>query len=116
MEASQGGGLFHSIAHNMRLDHEHERGFDVPQLELRESGRLQVLPGLPSDQATVTEVVPDRLEDMLEEVGPGGGVGNHVLHEEEGAALSSKGHLLLLKLSVRFREGRSDLSKVAGQR
>lgn len=93
----------------MRPDHEHERGFDVPQLELRESGRLQVFPGFPSDQATVSKVVPDRLEDMLEEVGPGGGVGNHMLHEEEGSTLQSKGYLLLLKCqSFRFVSGNDD--------
>lgn len=80
----------------MRLDHEHERRVDVSQLELRESGRLQVFPGFPDDLATVSEVVPDRLENVLEEVGPCGGVCNHVFHEEEGTALQSKDYLLSL--------------------
>lgn len=86
--------LFHSVAHDVRLDHEHERRVHVSQLELGESSRLQVLPGFPGDQATISEVVPGRLENVLEEVGPCGGVCNHMLHEEEGAALQGKDQLL----------------------
>lgn len=88
--------LFHGPAHDMRLDHEHERRIDVPQLELGESGRLQVFPGFPGDQATVSEVIPGRLENVLEEVGPCGGAGNHMLHEEEGSTLQSTDETVLL--------------------
>lgn len=119
--------LFHSIAHDMRLDHEHERRIDVSQLELGESGRLQVFPGFPGDQATVPKVIPGRLENVLEEVGPCGGVGNHMLHEEEGSTLQSKDEIVLLKcqtLCLFQHVSRNDepsfivciKSKVTGQR
>lgn len=94
--------LFHGIAHDMRLDHEHERRIDVSQLELGESGRLQVFPGFPGDQATVSEVIPDRLENVLEEVGPRGGVGNHMLHEEEGSTLRGRRLNSVIKVSKSF--------------
>lgn len=89
-EAS-GADLFDSVAYDVRLDEEHQRSVDVPQFEVGESGRLQMFPRVTGHLAAVAEVVPGRLQDVLEEVGPGGRVCHHVLQEEEGAALQSRG-------------------------
>lgn len=60
--------LFHRIAYDVWLDHKEERSINVPHFEFGESGRLHVFPCFSSDLATITKVVPCRLENVLEEV------------------------------------------------
>ncbi len=91
--------LFHSIANDVRFDHEDERRVDVSHFEIGESSRLQVLPCFPGDLASVAKVVPRRLENVLEEVRPSGGVCHNMLNEKEGSALQSRDLLCAMQIS-----------------
>lgn len=84
--------LFDSVAQNVRLNQDSGWSLDVSQLELREPGRLQVAPRRPGEHASVPEVVPQGLENMLEEVQPGGGLCNHMVQEVEGSPLELPNH------------------------
>ncbi len=79
----------------MLFDEKEEWRFDVSQFEFGESGWLQMLPCFPDELASIAKVVPQRLEDMLQEVRPGRAVCNNMLKEIEGPALESKQVIIL---------------------
>lgn len=64
---------FNGISHNVRPDqHSDLWGIDALEMNLGETGALQVRPRRSGDPASIHEVVPQTLQHMLEEVGPGG--------------------------------------------
>ena len=79
--------LLDGVAHDVWLDQEVEGSLDALQFELGEPSGLQVVPGRPGQLTAIAKVVPHGLENVLEEVGPGGALCDHVLHEEEGSPL-----------------------------
>ena len=95
--------LFHSVTYDVWFDHKHERRLDVLHLEFGESSRLQIFPRFPGGLASVTEVVPKRLENVLEEVRPGGRVRHNVLHKEEGPTLQIRHVLCVPHLKKKIR-------------
>lgn len=79
---------FNGISHNVRPDqHSDLWGIDALEMHLGETGSLQVRPRRSGDPASIHEVVPQTLQHMLEEVGPGGRSWDHVLQKVEGATL-----------------------------
>lgn len=75
----------------MRPDqHSDVWSLDVSQVNLWEPGFLQVCPRRSGDPASIHEVVPQTLQHMLEEVGPGGGIWDHMLQKVEGTTLEHR--------------------------
>lgn len=60
------------------------------QLQLGEAGPLQGLPALPGEVAAIKQEEPDRVQDLLPEVNPGGALCCHVLHEVKRPSLGKE--------------------------
>lgn len=62
------------------------------QLQLGEAGLLEGLPALSCKIASIENQEPDRIQDLLPEVIPGGPFIRHMLHEVKGPSLRRNAH------------------------